>query len=185
MQHHGNGPMPPGMMPPNRMGGPPNSMGAPGMPPPHMQPNPHGGMMSPHGQPPPPNMMMGGPPPPPHPSQMHPHHPHGMPPPPPGSMMMGPPPPGAKLYPPNQPMIANPQNPNAPPIYPCGLCHREVQGDSDEAIMCESGCNFWFHRTCVGLIPEAYYFLKNEIYAEWVCDSCVQMKRIAPIKFKA
>ena len=81
-------------------------------------------------------------------------------------------------------MIFNPANPNAPPIYPCGVCHREVQGDSDEAIMCESGCNFWFHRSCIHMMPEAYHFLKKEVYAEWVCENCIQHKRIAPIKFK-
>ena len=42
-------------------------------------------------------------------------------------------------------MVFNPQNPNAPPIYPCGVCHKEVH-DNDQAIPCESGCNFWFHR---------------------------------------
>lgn len=42
-------------------------------------------------------------------------------------------------------MVFNPQNPNAPPIYPCGVCHKEVH-DNDQAILCESGCNFWFHR---------------------------------------
>ena len=90
----------------------------------------------------------------------------------------------SKIYPPHMPMIFNPQNPNAPPIYPCGVCHREVQGDSDDAIMCESGCNFWFHSMCVGMSPDAYHFLKKEIYAEWVCDICIQAKRITPIKFK-
>ncbi len=135
-------------------------------------------MMSPHGQGPPmPPGMMGGPP----------HGHHG------GHPMMGPPgqmggpqpPNGGKIYPPNQPMIFNPQNPNAPPIHPCGVCHREVQGDSEEGLMCESGCNFWFHRICIQMSPEAYHFLKNEVYAEWVCDTCIQTKRIAPIKFKS
>ena len=146
-----------------------------------MQSHPHAGMMSPHNQqPPPPNMMM-------NPHQQHPHHPHqhgG-----PGGMMnpMGPPPPGSggKIYPPNQPIIFNPQNSNAPPIHPCGVCHREVQGDSEEGLMCESGCNFWFHRVCINMSPDAYHMLKNEIYAEWVCDNCIHTKRIAPIKFKS
>jgi hypothetical protein len=159
-------------------------------------PSPHGGMVSPgagqHQQPAAPsssNMMMshgGGFP------HGHPHagHPNqtvpggGMM----GMMMGGPPPPASlansRVYPPNQPMIFNPQNPNAPPIYPCGVCHREVQGQVDQAIMCESGCNFWFHRTCVHMSAEAYHFLKSEIYAEWVCENCIHNKRINPIKFK-
>ena len=36
-----------------------------------------------------------------------------------------------KIYPADQPMVFNPQNPNAPPIYPCGICHKEVH-DNDQ-----------------------------------------------------
>lgn len=50
-----------------------------------------------------------------------------------------------KIYPVDTPMVFNPQNPNAPPIYPCGTCHKEVH-DNDQGLLCESGCNFWFHR---------------------------------------
>ena len=42
-----------------------------------------------------------------------------------GGMMTGPGSQG-KVYPPHQPMVFNPSNPNAPPIYPCGICHKEV-----------------------------------------------------------
>lgn len=63
--------------------------------------------------------------------------------------MYGPPKPmpvsAGKVYPADQPMVFNPQNPNAPPIYPCGVCHKEVH-ENDQALLCESGCNFWFHR---------------------------------------
>ena len=48
-----------------------------------------------------------------------------------------------KVYPPNQPKVFNPQNPNAPPIYPCGICHKEVH-DNDQ-VMCLfhlPACNF-------------------------------------------
>ncbi|XP_014662704.1 PREDICTED: protein pygopus-like [Priapulus caudatus] len=88
-----------------------------------------------------------------------------------------------KVYPPNQPMIFNPQNPNAPPIYPCGICHKEVH-DNDQAILCESGCNFWFHRVCTGLTEGAYYMLTAEVYAEWVCDKCLATKDIPLVKVK-
>merc|ERR1712117_930041 len=75
---------------------------------------------------------------------------------------MGGPPPlsmsSEKIYPADQPMVFNPQNPNAPPIYPCGICHKEVH-DNDQAILCESGCNFWFHRICTGLVEAAFHFL--------------------------
>ena len=64
-----------------------------------------------------------------------------------------------KIYPPDQPMVFNPRNPNAPPIYPCGICHKEVH-DNDQAILCESGCNFWFHRVCTG---EPYISLSRSI----------------------
>ena len=36
-----------------------------------------------------------------------------------------------KIYPSDQAMVFNPQNPNAPPIYPCGICHKEVH-DNDQ-----------------------------------------------------
>jgi len=74
----------------------------------------------------------------------------------PNSGPQGPPKPmpvsAGKIYPPDQPMVFNPQNPNAPPIYPCGICHKEVH-DNDQAILCESGCNFWFHRFVLFLFP--------------------------------
>lgn len=65
-----------------------------------------------------------------------------------GSMYGGPKPmpvSAGKVYPADTPMVFNPQNPNAPPIYPCGVCHKEVH-DNDQGLLCESGCNFWFHR---------------------------------------
>ncbi|XP_013406033.1 atrophin-1 isoform X3 [Lingula anatina] len=88
-----------------------------------------------------------------------------------------------KVYPPNQPMVFNPSNPNAPPIYPCGICHKEVH-DNDQAILCESGCNFWFHRICTGLTEAAYQMLTHEVYAEWVCDKCLTSKNIPLVKMK-
>lgn len=88
-----------------------------------------------------------------------------------------------KVYPADQPMVFNPQNPNAPPIYPCGVCHKEVH-DNDQAILCESGCNFWFHRGCTGLTEAAFQLLTAEVYAEWVCDKCLASKNIPLVKFK-
>ncbi|GAB6020591.1 hypothetical protein CHUAL_003270 [Chamberlinius hualienensis] len=88
-----------------------------------------------------------------------------------------------RIYPVDQPMVFNPQNPNAPPIYPCGICHKEVH-DNDQAILCESGCNFWFHRICTGLTEAAYHLLTAEVYAEWVCDKCLGSKNIPLVKFK-
>lgn len=135
-------------------------------------------MMSGPGQPYPPGMPMG-----PQPPQMMPGGPPMMPgmhPPPPGAMMM---PSHGKVYPPNQPMVFNPANPNAPPIYPCGVCHKEIH-DNDQAILCESGCNFWFHRTCTGLTDCAYVLLTKEVYAEWVCDHCLASRNIPLVKLK-
>jgi len=88
-----------------------------------------------------------------------------------------------KVYPADQPMVFNSQNPNAPPIYPCGVCHKEVH-DNDQAILCESGCNFWFHRGCTGLTEAAFQLLTQEVYAEWVCDKCLSSKTIPLVKFK-
>lgn len=89
----------------------------------------------------------------------------------------------SRVYPTDQPMIFNTANPHAPPIYPCGGCHKEVN-DSDQAILCESGCNFWFHRQCTGLTEHAFQLLTKEIYAEWVCDHCFLKKNIPLIKMK-
>ena len=99
----------------------------------------------------------------------------------PGPMSGGP---NTKVYPPNQPMIFNNSNPNAPPIYPCGICHKEVH-DNDQAILCESGCNFWFHRACTGLTEPAYTMLTQEVFAEWVCDRCFGSKNMAMVKLKS
>lgn len=100
-----------------------------------------------------------------------------------GGPMLGCMPPHGKVYPPNQPMVFNPANPSAPPIYPCGVCHKEIH-DSDQAILCESGCNFWFHRTCTGLTDLAYILLTKEVYAEWVCERCLSSRAIPLVKLK-
>jgi PHD-finger len=146
----------------------------------------HGQMMMPGpgncgpGQPYPPGMPMGPQ------SSMMPGGPGGPMPPAmhhPGGPMMGGMPMHGKVYPPNQPMVFNPANPNAPPIYPCGVCHKEIH-DNDQAILCESGCNFWFHRTCTGLTDCAYVLLTKEVYAEWVCDHCLSSRNIPLVKLK-
>ena len=139
----------------------------PGMIPPHPQnniPQHHGGMMPIHNNHP--NMMIN--------NQQN-LGPQGF---------MGPPQiQSGKIYSTaNQHLILNNQ-PNS--ILLCGACNREVQNEIEETIMCESGCNTWFHRICINMTPEAYHFIKNEIFAEWVCENCIQTKRIAPVKFKS
>lgn len=111
-----------------------------------------------------------------------------------------------KIYPPNQPMVFNPQNPSAPPIYTCGSCHKEINDNDEEALFCESGCNFFFHRyvysiynecaprftivisylfrPCTGLTESAFQMIKKEVYVEWVCDNCLKLKDVPPVKFK-
>ncbi|VDP01969.1 unnamed protein product [Soboliphyme baturini] len=88
----------------------------------------------------------------------------------------------ARVYPSDQPMIFTSSNPNAPPICPCGKCHREIH-DNDQAIQCYRGCKFWFHRTCVGLTEDAWHMIVNEPYAEWVCDPCLASKQIPWVIF--
>lgn len=110
-----------------------------------------------------------------------PHMPHRMPQPnqmPPSSMGNG------KTYHMSQSMVFNHSNPNAPPIYPCGICHKEVH-DNDQAIMCESGCNFWYHRSCTGLTEAAFVMLTQEPYAEWACDGCLATRSIPLVKIKS
>lgn len=144
------------MMPGNGMMGP-NMMGPRGP-----SPGPHGPPMPPGGPMQKPMMgPMGG----------------GGGPMPPNSMMPG------RTYPPEQSKVFNPANPNAPPIYPCGICHKEVH-DNDQGVLCESGCNFWFHRACTGITERAFNLLNQEVYAEWVCDNCLRNRNIPPIKFK-
>jgi len=86
-----------------------------------------------------------------------------------------------RVYPPNQAMIFSPNNPTAPPIFPCGKCHREVH-ENDEAIQCAVGCKFFFHRPCSKLTQVAYQLLQNEPLAEWVCDDCWMDGDIPPVK---
>lgn len=80
---------------------------------------------------------------------------------------------------PVQPMMYNSQG---GPMFPCGTCHKEI-GDAD-AIHCRSYCNFWFHRTCVGLVESAYRLLTTEPLAEWVCDKCVREKKIPLVRVR-
>ncbi|XP_046399858.1 protein pygopus-like [Ischnura elegans] len=180
--HMGGGP--PGMMGGGMVGGMPQHVSMHSMPPhgaPSMQPHGPPPPLPPHGHPHhsvPPHHHS-------HPGHSH-HgpspHPHGFA----GHPGMGPRPmpvSAGKVYPPDQPMVFNPQNPNAPPIYPCGICHKEVH-DNDQALLCESGCNFWFHRVCTGLTEAAYQLLTAEVYAEWVCDKCLSSKNIPLVKFK-
>lgn len=78
--------------------------------------------------------------------------------------------------------VYNPNNPSAPTVYLCGICQKEVQ-DNHQAIMCESGCSFWYHRTCTGMTENAFALLNNEVYAEWVCELCFE-KGVSFIKCK-
>lgn len=88
-----------------------------------------------------------------------------------------------KVYPADTPVVVNPQNRNQPPIYTCGVCHKEVN-ENDQALLCESGCNFWYHRACTGLSEYAFHLLTVEVYVEWVCDNCLSSKEIPLVKFK-
>lgn len=69
-------------------------------------------------------------------------------------------------------------------MYPCGICTKEVV-DSDEAILCEAGCEFWYHRKCAGMTDIAYHLLTKEDHAEWVCDKCIATKSVPLVKMKS
>lgn len=88
-----------------------------------------------------------------------------------------------RVYPAEPSMVYNSSNPHVPPMHPCGACRKEI-GDT-EAIFCESGCNFWYHRQCTGLTDNAFQLLTKEYRAEWVCDPCFHKKNIPLIKIKA
>lgn len=177
--HDGN--MPPGaarMIPPpgahmGPQGGPQYAPPHPSMngqhampPPPQFNPN-YGG---PDGPFPPPGSGPGGgrmsQPPPPDPSQMPP--------------MSGP---GPGPMPPYNGMPPGP--PGSQQLWMCGHC-RHVIHENDQAILCEGGCHLWNHRTCTGLTELAYTLLTEEVFAEWVCDRCLQEKQgdIPMVKIK-
>jgi len=86
-----------------------------------------------------------------------------------------------KQYPVGQAIVQNPNNSHAPPIYPCGICRREVH-ESEPGIMCEAGCSFWYHKQCTNLTEDAFKFLKNEVFAEWVCEQCEKTRSIPLVK---
>jgi len=69
-------------------------------------------------------------------------------------------------------------------LFPCGICTKEVN-DEDEAILCEAGCAFWYHRNCTGMSDFAYKSLTNEENAEWVCDKCIATKCVPLVKIKS
>ena len=50
-----------------------------------------------------------------------------------------------KIYPQNRNIVYDLENLNVPPIYPCGICHKEVH-DNEKAVNCLSGCWFRYHR---------------------------------------
>jgi len=70
----------------------------------------------------------------------------------------------------------SPTHPYIPPVFPCGLCRREIL-DNVQAVQCYLGCKFWFHRTCVGVSEETFQLLLKDPYAEWMCDPCFETKR--------
>jgi len=39
-------------------------------------------------------------------------------------------------------------------------------------------------RVCTGLMEPAFHLLTAEVYAEWVCDKCLQTKNIPLVKYK-
>ena len=61
--------------------------------------------------------------------------------------------------------------------WQCGVCAREVRYQ-DEGILCEAGCNQWYHRECVKLTKLAFELLQGEERAQWACDTCVATRRV-------
>ncbi|CAF0980192.1 unnamed protein product [Didymodactylos carnosus] len=89
---------------------------------------------------------------------------------------------GRQLHPPTY--LSPYMTPHHPTAEICGICRKET-GVDDNAILCESGCNSFYHGSCVGLTQEAVRFVKNETFAEWVCDNCHVTKKIPPVKLKS
>jgi hypothetical protein len=66
------------------------------------------------------------------------------------------------VYPANKSKVYNMQNPNAPPVYTCGICHKEIN-DNDEAILCES----WFLLSRTHLFTNEVDCLESKILFEY------------------
>ena len=49
-------------------------------------------------------------------------------------------------------------------------------------ILCESGCDKWYHRQCAGMSKNAYDLLTREDSAEWACDTCIKKNNIPMTK---
>lgn len=69
---------------------------------------------------------------------------------------------------------------NSHQVYPCGACQNEVSDDQD-AILCETSCQKWFHRECTGMTENAYSLLTSEASAVWACDYCLKTKEIQSV----
>uniref|UniRef100_A0A131YAD7 Pygopus n=1 Tax=Rhipicephalus appendiculatus TaxID=34631 RepID=A0A131YAD7_RHIAP len=81
------------------------------------------------------------------------------------------------VYSPSRRIVCDRGYPATAPIYPCGVCHRAVE-DYDEGILCEAGCNFWFHRSCTDLTETAFHLFTREAYTEWACDRCASSENM-------
>ncbi len=62
---------------------------------------------------------------------------------------------------------------NAPTIHLCPTCQQEIC-DDEEAIQCGAprACGLFYHRECVQLSKTAWKLLREEPFAEWVCNKC-------------
>lgn len=87
------------------------------------------------------------------------------------------------MYSSDQPLIRNSQNQNAPPVYNCGGCHNEI-GENDQALLCEAGCNWWYHQLCTGMTDFAFSLVKDDVYVEWACDNCAAKGNLPLYKYK-
>ncbi|CAF1079710.1 unnamed protein product [Didymodactylos carnosus] len=63
----------------------------------------------------------------------------------------------------------------------CCICLKESNMD-DNFIFCGSGCNRFYHGSCVGLTQNAIRLIRGQTFAEWVCDYCHVTKKIPPVK---
>ena len=53
----------------------------------------------------------------------------------------------------------------------CKKCSKIVNS-ADEAVICEAGCQGWWHIRCVGITKEAYVVMKDTEQLEWKCRLC-------------
>ena len=58
--------------------------------------------------------------------------------------------------------------------YPCGICEIKLT-ENDPSIMCEGGCESWFHLPCANMSEDEFQTIINNSNAFWECAACLNI----------